>query len=199
MKTASNQYRSVNDPGAKFHRAFLLHDTPGHGKLRHYALDTIVKPQHLKGIIFLVDAATLEPGSASLAETADYLHDILLTLQKLASTQKSRKAPHEMPLLVAANKLDLFTALPTKLVKASLESELTKLRTTKAKGLLDSGIGMEDDLEDREVLGGSGEGKFDFTLLDEYNISVEVAGGNVLSSDGSSDVIEWWNWMGRHL
>lgn len=104
-----------------------------------------------------------------------------------------------MPILIAANKLDLFTALPTKLVKNCLESELTKLRNTKAKGLLDSGIGLDDDLEDREVLGGSGEGKFDFSLLEEYNIAVEVSGGNVLSSDGSSDVKEWWDWIGRHL
>lgn len=204
IAAASNQYRSVNDPGAKFHRNFLLVDTPGHGKLRHFALESIVNPQHLRGIIFLVDAASMgsssgEKGSNSLAETADYLHDVLLALQKRASGGKVSKGQSCMPVLIAANKLDLFTALPTKLVKNSLESELTKLRGTKSKGLLDSGIGIDDDLEDREILGGAGESKFDFTLMGEYNVPIEVAGGSVLSADGTADVQEWWDWIGRHL
>lgn len=204
IAATSNQYRSDNDPGAKLHRNFLLVDTPGHGKLRHFALESIVNPQHLKGIIFLVDAASMgsssgETGSNSLAEAADYLHDILLSLQKRILTGKASKDQTGMPVLIAANKLDLFTALPTKLVKTSLELELTKLRGTKSKGLLDSGIGMDDDLEDREILGGAGESKFDFSLMEEYHVPVEVAGGSVLSAYGTSDVKEWWDWIGRHL
>lgn len=138
-------------------------------------------------------------GSSSLAEAADYLHDVLLALQKRISSGKASKNQTSMPVLIAANKLDLFTALPTKLVKNGLESELTKLRGTKSKGLLDSGIGMDDDLEDREILGGAGAGKFDFSLMEEYNVPIEVAGGSVLSADGTADVKEWWDWIGRHL
>lgn len=112
---------------------------------------------------------------------------------------KAAKGGVEMPMLIAANKLDLFTALPTKLVKNSLETEITKLRDSKSKGLMDSGIGMDDADDEREVLGGAGEGKFSFDLMEEYNIPIEIAGSNVLSSDGSVDVKEIWNWMGRHL
>lgn len=196
IATASSQYRSVNDPGAKYHRNFLLIDTPGHGKLRQFALNSIIQPGHIKGIIFVVDAATLSSGSS---EAAEYLHDILLTLQKRATTVKASKGGADMPVLIAANKLDLFTALPTKLVKNSLESEITRLRNTKSKGLLDSGVGMDEELDDRDILGGGGEGKFDFSLMEEYHVPIEVAGGSVLSSDGSVDVQEWWDWIGRHL
>lgn len=134
-----------------------------------------------------------------MAEAAAYLHDILLVLQGRAMRAKAAKGGAEMPVLIVANKLDLFTALPTKLVKNSLETEITKLRDSKTKGLLDSGIGMDDADDEREVLGGAGEGKFTFDLMEEYNIPVEIAGSNVLSSGGSADVKEIWDRMGRHL
>lgn len=182
----------------------MLVDTPGHGKLRHFARDSIVNPQHLKGIIFLVDAAILssnstDSGDVGLSETAEYLHDMLLALQKRSINRKSSKEAAGLPVLIAANKLDLFTALPAHMVEKSLEAEITKLRNTKSKGLLDSGIGMDDDLEDRDVLGGPGEGKFSFGLMDEYDVPIALAGGSVLSSDDATDVKEIWDWIGQHL
>jgi signal recognition particle receptor subunit beta len=180
-------------------------DTPGHGKLRHFALNNVVDPTNLKGIIFVVDAATLAAGSeedvvdGGLAEAAEYLHDILLTLQKRFTSSKSSKGPSEMPVLIAANKLDLFTALPAKLVGSSLEAELSRIRASRSKGLLDSGIGMDDDgAEDRDTLGGGGEGSFKFMMMEEYNVPVEVAGGNVTGTEGPQ-VQKWWEWIGNHL
>ena len=135
----------------------------------------MVDPKNLKGIIFVVDAATLSNTSddlvdGSLVEAAEYLHDILLTLQKRHTSSKSSQGPTEMPVLVAANKLDLFTALPAKLVGTSIEAELSRIRTSRSKGLLDSGIGMDDDeAEDRDTLGGGGEGDFKFSMMEEYN------------------------------
>ncbi|MCJ1249926.1 hypothetical protein MMC30_007152 [Trapelia coarctata] len=196
-ETASSRYRSVNDSSLEIHKRFLLIDTPGHGKLRYHAIDSIVKPQHLKGIIYVVDAANISPGNAGLREAAEYLHDILLLLQKRAAAAKSSK---EIPVLIAANKMDLFTALPTSLVKTVLEQEITNIRTSRAKGLLDSGIAMTDmDAGDeRGWLGEGGEGNFEFSQMVEVNVSVTVAGGNS-GSFGENDVTKWWDWIGSNL
>lgn len=165
----------------------------------------MIKPQNLKGIIFVVDAADLSSSNdgteiGSLRQAAEYLHDLLLLLQKRATSSKSVKGPRELPVLIAANKLDLFTALPAPLVKGALESEITNVRSSRNKGLLDSGIGMNDmDLgEEKEWLGDGGEGKFEFSQMQEVNVSVTVAGGNVLGSE-TPDVKQWWNWIGNNL
>lgn len=210
--TSSSRYRSAADPALQVHKRFLLIDNPGHGKLRHHALDSIVKPQKLKGIIFLVDAANLSSSSASgsggarsadegLREAAEYLHDILLLLQKRATGATTSKAPSEIPMLIAANKLDLFTALPAPLVRTALEAEITNVRNSRLRGLLDSGISMGDTAdagEEKEWLGDGGEGKFEFSQMEEVNVSVVVAGGNVSGSEGA-DVAKWWDWIGSVL
>ena len=202
---ASSKYRSVNDPSNQVYKKFLLVDTPGHGKLRHHAFDTVIKPRNLKGIIFMVDAADLSIGNSgtgneALRQTAEYLHDVLLLLQKRSTSSKTSKAPKELPLLIAANKLDLFTALPAPLVTATLESEISNVRSSRTKGLLDSGIGINDlDIgEEKEWLGDGGDGKFDFSQMDDVNVAVSVAGGNVLGADGP-DVKQWWSWIASNL
>jgi signal recognition particle receptor subunit beta len=175
-----------------------LIDTPGHGKLRHHALQNITNPQNLKGLIFLVDAATLSPGDESLRQTADYLHDILLILQKRASGGKALKALKNIPVLIAANKMDLFTALPTALVKNSLEAEITKVRISRSKGLLDSGIAMgEVDEEKDDWLGEVGSTDFKFSQMEEFDISIEVLGGNVTGDTLTVD--KWWRWISDRL
>lgn len=203
--TRSSKYRSANDPSNQIHKKFLLLDTPGHGKIRHHAFESVSKPQNLKGIIFVVDAADLSKssdgvGNESRRQAAEYLHDLLLVLQKRATNSISSRAPTELPVLIAANKLDLFTALPAPLVKTALESEITNVRNTRNKGLLDSGVGMNDvDIgEERDWLGDGGEGNFDFSQMDEVNVYVTVAGGNVLGSEGP-DVKQWWDWIGGNL
>ncbi|KAH0537007.1 hypothetical protein FGG08_006179 [Glutinoglossum americanum] len=197
--TSSSKYRSVNDPTLQVHKRFIIIDTPGHGKLRHHALDHITKPQNLKGIIFVVDSANLASGSGErvdeeLRVTAEYLHDILLLLQRRST---SAKVPKNMPILIAANKLDLFTALPAPLVKTTLESEITKVRSSRSMGLLDSGIGLGDPDDigaEKEWLGHGGEGRFEFAQMEEASISVEVEGGNVLGGDGPN-IGKWWDWI----
>ena len=193
----SNQYRSTNDPSNQVHKKFLLVDTPGHGKLRHHALENITNPQNLKGLIFVVDAATLSAGDEGLRQTADYLHDVLLVLQKRVGT-KAAKALKEVPVLIAANKMDLFTALPVALVKSSLEGEITKVRISRSKGLLDSGIGMDDaDDEKDDWLGEMGSKEFKFSQMEEFDIAIEVAGGNVL---GDGPIVDkWCKWISESL
>lgn len=195
---ASDKYRSVNDNSE--HKKFLLIDAPGHGKLRHHALGMITKPENLKGVIFMVDGAALSAADDGLRQTAGYLHDILLLLQKRMTGSKTSKALKGMPVLIAANKLDLFTALPAALVKSSLESEITKIRTSRSKGLLDSGIGMNDGAgeDSDDWLGAMGSTTFKFTEMDEFDILVEVKGGNVVGNDGP-DVKKWWSWVAERL
>ncbi|KAH8671991.1 signal recognition particle receptor beta subunit-domain-containing protein [Tricladium varicosporioides] len=196
----SDKYRSTNDPANLIHKKFLLIDTPGHGKLRHHALDNLTNPQNLKGIIFLVDAATLSAGDEGLRSTADYLHDVLLMLQKrMESKNKAAKRLKEIPMLIAANKMDLFTALPAALIKSSLETEISRVRTSRSKGLLDSGIGMEDDSEEKDDwLGEVGSKDFKFNQMEEFDILVEVSGGNVSGGDGPM-VERWWKWIAERL
>ncbi|RDW65352.1 p-loop containing nucleoside triphosphate hydrolase-19 [Coleophoma crateriformis] len=192
----TDKYRSMNDPTNLTHKKFLLLDTPGHGKLRHHALETITNPQNLKGVIFLLDAANMAAGDEGLRQTAGYLHDVLLLLQKRMSNGTS-KAPKEMAILIAANKMDLFTALPAALVKSSLETEITKLRVSRSKGLLDSGVNMGDDGEDNDDwLGEMGSKDFKLSQMEEFNIMVEVACGNVT---GNANVEKWWKWVGDRL
>jgi len=196
----TDKYRSVNDPTNQTHKRFFLVDTPGHGKLRHHALESITNPQNLKGLIFLVDAATFSAGDEGLRKTADYLHDILLLLQKRISGGKAAKALKEIPVLIAANKMDLFTALPAALVKKCLEEEITKVRISRSKGLLDSGIGMGDGVEEEkdDWLGEMGSKDFKFAQMEEFDVAIEVIGGNVLGGEGPT-VDKWWRWISDRL
>jgi len=198
---SSSHYRSAGDPAYERARRFLLIDTPGHGKLRHFATTQLINPTNVRGIIFVVDAASVAE-EAGLNEAAEYLHDVLLALQKRYTGAKTSKGPKEIPVLVAANKLDLFTALPPHLAKISLERAVSEVRKSKAKGLKDSGValGGEDEGldEEREWLGEGGEGAFEFHQMEEVGTSVTVRGGNVLGGDGT-DVGSWWEWVAEQL
>ncbi|KAF2684411.1 P-loop containing nucleoside triphosphate hydrolase protein [Lentithecium fluviatile CBS 122367] len=194
---SSSHYRSPGDPAYERSRRFLLVDTPGHGKLRHFATSRLANPSNVRGIVFVVDAASVaeEPG---LNETAAYLHDVLLALQKRYTGAKTSKGPKEIPVLIAANKMDLFTALPPNLVKLQLEKAISEVRKSKAKGLKDSGvaIGAEDDGldEEREWLGEGGEGSFEFGQMEEAGTGVVVKGGNVVGGNGVH-VGDWFEWI----
>jgi signal recognition particle receptor subunit beta len=201
MRAASSRYRSVHDPTSNTTKKFLLVDTPGHGKLRHHALASLTKPQNLKGLIFVVDAANLTAGSPGLREAAEYLHDLLLLVQKRAASTLEKGGLKGLPVLIAANKLDLFTALPAGMVKRALEAEISEVRASRARGLQDSGVGMDDlggDPE-KEWLGSGGEGAFDFVQLsEECDVVVTVEGGVAAAIDGD-DVKSWWQWIGECL
>ncbi|KAI4133262.1 MAG: hypothetical protein LQ338_000320 [Usnochroma carphineum] len=198
---ASSRFRSPNDPTWEVTKKLLIQDNPGHSKLRHYAVDSTGKPQDVHGIIFMVDAADLSTDTnEGPRQTAEFLHDVLLQLQKQVTDSKSSKVRKQMPVLIAANKLDLFTALPAALVKTKLESEITKVRKSRSEGLLDSGVGAKnlDIGEEKDWLGETGDAKFEFSQLEEFNIQVHIRGGNVTGADGS-DVKQWYDWIGGIL
>ncbi|KAJ5178918.1 hypothetical protein N7492_002128 [Penicillium capsulatum] len=214
VPTASNRFRSVNDPSLKEATRnpirYRLKDTPGHGKLR--ASQGIAELQamstskdmktKLRGVLFMVDTAALVD-DATLRDTATYLHDALLVLQKRALNKGSTKRVPEVPVLVAANKQDLFTALPPGSVREKLEAEIDRIRKSKTKGLLDAS--MDNGLDNEEdILGNDdGEGAFSFKLLEmEVGVKVDVVGGAVKGDqeeEYGSGVRRWEEWVGQCL
>ena len=177
-------------------------DTPGHGKLRHHALSSLSSSSALKGLVFVVDSAALSSASG-LTEAAEYLYDVLLLLQKRHTQGKTSKDPQAIPVLVAANKQDVFTSLPAGLVKSKLEEEIAKVRSTRSRGLLDSGIGMESDTgtdEESNWLGEYGAKVFKFGQMEEHGVDVTVIGGNVRGEgDEKGSIQDWWSWIGDNL
>ena len=148
----------------------------------------------------MVDASSLDVAdSTSTRDAATYLHDILLRLQRRGQNkvQKS-KAALKIPVLVAANKQDLFTALPSGAVRQRLETEIERVKASRSRGLVT--VGEKNDQEPEESLGGDGEEPFSFKALkDEYGIAVDVVGGAVGGEEAGKGVRRWEQWIGSCL
>lgn len=200
--TDSNTATSFRDPddATGTHTKFLLVDTPGHGKLRNVAMGKMRRAEKLRAVVFVVDAAVLGEHDA-LASAASYLYDVLLSLQRRAGSGDRAKAKGgPVPVLVAANKADLFTAIPAAMAKTKLEAELTRIRATRSKGLLDSGVGADDvdgGEEHDNWLGEYGSEKFAFKQMQEFDIDVEVLPGNVIGHGPGPD--KWWWWIAQRV
>ena len=204
---ASSRYRSSNDPTLSGPKRLLLVDTPGHGKLRYIAMDRLVERKRISGVIYVVDAADLSDAAhedrrgGGLQRSAEYLHDILLLLQKHSLKSQKSRGSKATPVLIVANKLDLFTALPTPLVKIRLEAEISRIRESREKGLLDSGIGVESATEDgdeKDILGEPDSDTFRFSQMASVDVPVHIAGGYVTGADGP-DVQQWWRWIADQM
>ncbi|EXJ66992.1 uncharacterized protein A1O5_09638 [Cladophialophora psammophila CBS 110553] len=195
----SNKYRSDNDVALKDKQPtpYVMIDTPGHGKLRSdQALSQIQNPA-LRGVIFVVDSSVLDASDSSASrDTAVYLHDTLLSLQRRKPRGKTKT---EIPVLIAANKQDLFTALPTGAVKERLQAEIERVRMSRSKGLGTVGQNSDADPEE-DILGGGREGKFSFELMaEEYDIKIDVLGGAVRGEEAGKGVRRWEEWIGSCL
>jgi signal recognition particle receptor subunit beta len=88
-------------------------------------------------------------------------------------------------------------------VKSNLEAELGRIRKARSKGLLDSGeagdggaAGGEEE-EGDGWLGGYGTEKFTFKEMMEFDVEVEVIGGNVVGEGPGAD--KWWKWIGERV
>jgi signal recognition particle receptor subunit beta len=197
----SNKYRSKNDTtlqeAEKNRVTYNIIDTPGHGKLREQALGHIQNPA-IRGIIFGVDSGALDASDpATLRDTASYLHDVLYALQIRKTGKGTSTAKTDVAVLVAANKQDLFTALPASAVKDRLQNEIERVRQSRRKGI--STVGKEVD-DDEEILGGGGEDTFSFDLMkEEYGIDIDVVGGSVKGEEAGKGVRRWEEWLGGLL
>ena len=198
---ASSRFRSTNDPTSQTYHQLLLVDTPGHGKLRYHALKLLRKTQNLKGVIFVIDATSISASdglldNGGLRDTAEYLYETLLHLKR--RPMKTSRAAKALPFLIASNKSDLFSALPTQLVMSTLESEITKIRSSRARGLQDLSVDDPSLNEEKDWLGESENVPFNFKQMEEAGLSISVASGSVLGAD-EPDVAKWREWIGNCL
>ncbi|KAJ2068890.1 hypothetical protein GGH13_004740 [Coemansia sp. S155-1] len=99
--------------------AYLV-DIPGHQK---YRLDRDSYLPMARGIIFVVDSTRL---SETIRSTAELVYDVLAN---------AKVQTNETPLLLLCNKQDDPLALSNTRVKALLEDEIDKLRTSRQAGL----------------------------------------------------------------
>ncbi|PWY63896.1 P-loop containing nucleoside triphosphate hydrolase protein [Aspergillus heteromorphus CBS 117.55] len=217
ISTASNRYRSVNDSSlqdiSKNPVKYRLTDTPGHGKLRgSQGLTTLLSmsttndvKSRLRAVLFMVDTAALSE-TETLRDTASYLHDVLLILQNraLKKGKSPMKTASEIPVLVAANKQDLFTALPPASVREKLETEIDRIRKSRSKGLMEASVDAGVD-EDEEDMLGSNDARHSFSfgsLEKDIGLVVDVVGGAVKGDEKGnfeSGVRKWEEWIGQCL
>lgn len=136
-----------------------------------------------------------------MADAGNYLYEVLLGLQRVHEAKSSPAAtagPKTLGLLIAANKSDLFTSLPAQMVRDGLQAEIGRIRDTRSKALL---VQSEDEEQEREWLGSTGEGPFTFEqMLDAAGVEVKVVSGSVVGSRGQEgDVAGWWAWFAEQL
>ncbi|RDW90885.1 signal recognition particle receptor subunit beta [Aspergillus mulundensis] len=213
----SNKYRSVNDTSLKEAQRnptkYRVKDTPGHGKLRgSQGLSELLSmsaskdaQSKLRGVLFMVDTAAISETEA-LRDAASYLYDVLLVLQKraLQRGKSSAKAAAEIPVLIAANKQDLFTALPQGSVREKLEAEIDRIRKSKSKGLMDASADANEGDGEDDILGSYDlKDTFSFKAFeDEIGVNVDVVGGAVKgdeSDEVGAGVRRWEEWVGQCL
>ncbi|KAF3924844.1 hypothetical protein ABW21_db0204261 [Orbilia brochopaga] len=189
--------RDNGDEDTGSRQSFHLKDTPGHPKLRSQALESInLAQKSCKGIIFMLDSAVLS-SQPRLTDTVEYLHELLLVIQKqwLSITSSSKMSLDPMPVLIACNKNDLFTALPSAKISSLLETELGRMKETKRKGLLDAGADEQDDEDLDAVLGDGNSDTFTWESLSDLGIEISVESGRIKNAAVGS----WISWMSSCL
>ena len=110
---------------------------------------------------------------------------------------RSSKTSRKLPVLIAMNKMDLFTALPLQKAQLVLEAELARIHSTSSQTLWDSAkpefdhsIGEDDWLsKDRAFLR--------FSQMDKISLEVSVVGGVASGAEGSNIDI-WKSWIVTH-
>lgn len=135
-----------------------------------------------------------------MADTAGYFYDVLMVLQEKAEAARAKKKGMAVPVLVAANKQDLFAAIPAELVKEKLEAEIDRVRRTRSRGIVDANVNPSAFDKEEAMLAGDNEaGKFTFDALEmETDVKVDVIGGTLRSEDGNdktAGVREWEHWI----
>lgn len=135
-------------------------DCPGLAKLRNL---TVSELQSALKVVFMVDAASPK----TLSEAAPALYEVLLIAEK-----------RQVPVLIAANKYDLFSTVSVKKVRKALETEINAIRESKQRNLNDAST-----LEPDEHWLGTDE-PFEFEHLET---PVEILEGSV-----KADRIQNW-------
>ena len=152
----------------------------------------------------MVDSASLADSNdaGSLKDTCSYLHDVLLYLQRRKTRKGSRKKS-DVCLLIAANKQDLFQALPEGAVKQRLENGIERMRQSQRSGLHDVGDDRDYEDTDNVLLEGIAKEGQPFTFQhfeDECGIQVKVLGGATRDDEEMGrGTDKWTSWIGSNL
>ncbi|CAO3664317.1 unnamed protein product [Umbelopsis vinacea] len=169
MKENEATVELVDENGASITKQPIqLVDVPGHERLRFRYTDFM---PIARGVIFVVDSTTV---GRSARTTAEYLYDILANQHTIKS---------KIPILIACNKTDLFTALPTSKIQTILEAEINRLRATRS-----AAVEQQESSGDvmAEYLGYEGQ-DFKFEHLE---CEVRLTGCSVENGELNS-ILEW--------
>lgn len=163
----SNTYTSFSIPFDSDFDAtkITLVDLPGHPKLNHVFSEALESYSNIKGIVYVIDAAS---GPKGIQEAANRLFNMLL---------KTETRMGGIDIMIACNKADVFNMIPSARLQTMLEEEIQNIRDNRSKSLGEVGAAgsLDDDNEDDgSWLGGS---KFKFINLEG---EVSIADGSVL-------------------
>ncbi|EWC47028.1 hypothetical protein DRE_03790 [Drechslerella stenobrocha 248] len=197
LEQSSSEDGETSLPEETGSHSFHVKDTPGHPKLRSQALTSInLSTKSCIGIIYMLDSAVLS-SQPRFTDTVEYLYELLLVIQKqyASLSDSSTGPPDPTKLLIACNKNDLFTALPSAKISSLLQTELGRMKETKRKGLLNAGAGEDDDEDLDRVLGDDNSNQVTWDGLREVGIEVSVQSGSIKrrALDG------WKGWMSSCL
>lgn len=153
-----------------------LVDLPGHAKLDHYLSEALEKHSNIKGIIFVLDAAS---GPEGIRTAAEALFKLLL---------KTEQRMGGIDLMIACNKADVFNMVPANRMRIALEHEIQEIRDMRSKGL--GAVAEAGSLDDDNEDDGSWLGKGEFKFLD-LDGEVSIADGSVITDN----VENWKRWV----
>ncbi|KAK9456472.1 signal recognition particle receptor beta subunit-domain-containing protein [Dipodascopsis uninucleata] len=170
---------------------FVLIDTPGHQKLRHSMFATLQANQvarSILGVIYMVDASVVSKPE-KLREAADYLYDLLRIAERVRLGTD---------VLIAANKSELFTAVPAKRLRSLLENEITKIRVLRSKSVGSVTSGDEKTVDEEEESDSIIGGRAWLGAPDSKEFHFEDLESDVVVIDGSVEkgsIDSWIRWM----
>ncbi|TPX35867.1 hypothetical protein SmJEL517_g01694 [Synchytrium microbalum] len=148
-------------------------DVPGHEKLRYRFAEFL---PIARAIIFVVDSSTI---TQQVRRSAEYLYDIL--------ANRHATVPKPIPILVVCNKSDHLLAASEGKIRTLLETEIDKLRATRAAALDKQDSGGQEEV----YLGFDNEAfKFDHVPSDITFVKSCLAGTEDEIS-GIEDIINW--------
>ncbi|CAG7660054.1 unnamed protein product [Allacma fusca] len=150
----------------------LLKDLPGNDRLRQKYWDE--NKAGVRGIVCVIDAAG---GSKAIRDGAEVLYGIL------TDSVVNSVSPN---VLIFANKQDLPTAKAVKIIRASLEREITTLRLTKSASLQTTGGSNAPS----KALGRPDK-DFDFEQLVPIKIDFSEGVGNSDNPNDLKPIKEW--------
>jgi signal recognition particle receptor subunit beta len=144
----------------------MLIDCPGHLRLVHLFQESLKTHHSPRGVILLLDSATL---TKNVSAVANYVYSTLTTL------------PRPVHVLMVANKSDLFTALPVAKIRELIETEINNIKKSTDNSTI-------DDDEERIDLGGS---DFRFGNLDDDGIMVDWQRTSIETKEDLDSINRW--------